>query len=100
MNLAAQAISSSVADAIEFCDKKMKLDAFKDSGPTVTFIRTFDRLFDILNSRNPCAKGYKSPLKKENKHLWLPFIEETYKYIKGLKSLGKLICTSKRKTGK
>ena len=31
MNLAAQSISASVADAIEFCDKELKLVEFKDS---------------------------------------------------------------------
>ena len=51
VRLAAQTLSSSVADAIEFLDVSMKLPEFQDSQPTVTFTRTIDRRFDILNSR-------------------------------------------------
>jgi hypothetical protein len=29
----------------------------------VHYLRVIDRLFDILNSRNPFAKGYKAPMK-------------------------------------
>ena len=60
VNLASQTISSSVADAIEYCATHLKMPQFEGSGATVKFIRTFDRLFDILNSRNPFARGYKS----------------------------------------
>ena len=59
VNLAAQAFSSSVADAIEYCANELKLPQFQGSEATVKFLRTFDRLFDILNSRNPLAKDYK-----------------------------------------
>ena len=62
VNLAAQALSSSVADAIEYCTDKLKLPQFQGSEPTVKFLRLFDHLFDIMNSRNPLAKGYKAPL--------------------------------------
>ena len=67
VNLAAQTISASVADAIEFCDLVLEIPAFHDSAPTVKFIRIFDHLFDILNSRNPYGKHYKSPLRESNK---------------------------------
>lgn len=69
VNLAAQTLSASVADAIEFADQVLKLPEFTNSAPTVKFIRIFDRLFDILNSRNPFGKGYKSPLRQENKQV-------------------------------
>ena len=58
VRLAAQTLSSSVADAIAFLDILMKLPGFQDSEGTVNFARTIDRLFDILNSRNPMGKGY------------------------------------------
>ena len=51
VNLAAQTLSSSVADAIEYYNKKLNMENFKGSEATVTFIRTFDHLFDILNSK-------------------------------------------------
>ena len=85
VNLAAQVLSSSVADALEYCAKHLKLRQFEGCMPTVRFIRIFDHLFDILNSRNPLGKGFKSPLRKSNQQHWGPFLEEAYSYISGLK---------------
>ena len=67
VRLAAQTLSSSVADAIEFLDKSTKLPSFCNSHGTVKFIHTIDRLFDILNSRNPIAKGFKTPLRQKTR---------------------------------
>ena len=53
---AAQTLSSSVADTIEFLDVSMKLPQFRNSQTTVNFIRIMDRAFDILNSRNPMGR--------------------------------------------
>ena len=61
VNLAAQTISVSVADAIEFCDLVLEIPAFHDSAPTVKFIRIFDHLFNIFNSRNPYWKALQKP---------------------------------------
>ncbi|KAL5236881.1 hypothetical protein ACI65C_004291 [Semiaphis heraclei] len=33
---------------------------------TIKFIRTIDRIFDFLNTRNPYGKGYKKPLYKSD----------------------------------
>ena len=74
VKLAAQTLSSSVADAIEFCNEELKLPEFQKSEATVKFIRIVDRLFDLLNSRNPMAKGYKAPLRISNEMFWRPFI--------------------------
>jgi hypothetical protein len=51
-----------VADALEYCANELKLPQFQGCEATVEFIKKFDHLFDILNSRNPLAKGYKAPL--------------------------------------
>ncbi|KAG1655031.1 DNA transposase THAP9 [Nymphon striatum] len=100
VNLAAQTFSSSVADAIEYCTSTLKLPQFQGSEATVKFIRLFDRLFDILNSRNPLGKGYKSPLRIANKNSWNPFLDRAYKYISNLKdTTGKFMHQTKRKTG-
>ena len=37
MNLAAQALSASVADALEYCDTKLALPQFSESAATVKF---------------------------------------------------------------
>ncbi len=85
VNLAAQTFSSSVADAIEYCTLTLKLPQFQGSEETVKFIRLFNRLFDVLNSRNPLGKGYKSALRITNKNSWYPFLDLAYQYISSLK---------------
>ena len=100
VDLAAQAFSPSVADAIEYYTNVLKLPQFQKSNATVKFIRHIDHLFDILNTRNPCAKGYKAALHTNNKGLWLPFLEEASNYIKGLTDVtGVPMHMTKRKTG-
>ena len=53
VNLAAQTIKGKLHD----------MPQFKGCGPTVKFIRCFDRLFDVLNSRNPKANNFKAPIR-------------------------------------
>ena len=65
VNIAAQNLSSSVADAIQFLEE-IDHPAFQDSSATVLFIRKLDRLFDLLNVRSPQGKGFKAPMSKEN----------------------------------
>jgi len=89
-----------VADAIEYCTSSLKLKQFEGSEATVKFIRLLDHLFDILNSRNPCAKGYKSALRLQNKHLWSTFLSQAYQYLYQLKDLqGTVMHKTRRKTG-
>ncbi len=100
VNLAAQAFSSSVADAIDYCREVLNIPQFQGSEATLKFLRIFDHLFDILNSRNPLAKGYKSPLRVSNKSYWDPFLDEAYQYILGLKNPdGQPMHTTRQKTG-
>ena len=101
VNLAAQSLSSSVADALEYCEGKLhEMPQFKGCGPTVKFIRTFDRLFDVLNSRNPKPNNFKAPIRKTNYQYVKRFLDDACDYIKGLKGPGgQSILTSKRKTG-
>ena len=99
VDLAAQTISASVADAIEFCDQVLKIPAFHDSAPTVKFIRMFDHLFDVFNSQNPHGKYFK-PLRESNREAWALFLEEVMQYISALTdSLGTPMVKTKRKTG-
>ena len=98
VNLAAQAFSSSVADAIQYCTNVLNLPQFQGSEATVQFIRLFDHLFDILNTRNPCATGFKAALRVKNKSSWDPFLDKAYNYIEGLKGvLQNPMHTTKRK---
>ncbi|KAG5862941.1 hypothetical protein JTB14_008034 [Gonioctena quinquepunctata] len=85
VNLAAQTLSASVANALEFLSKDLQHPDFKDAAPTIEFIRIIDRLFDLLNSRNPFAKGYKTPLKKSNESFWKPILEQAFEFLISLK---------------
>jgi len=98
VRLAAQVISSSVADSLKFC-KSQNLEGFKNCDATIEFLQRFDRLFDILNSRNPLAKNYKAPLKITNINRWKPFLDECKKYIMELKNAaGVQMTKTRRKT--
>ena len=104
VNLAAQVFSSSVADALEFSTKVIKEENIKKQfvgcEATVTFIRVINRLFDVLNSKNPYAKGTKAPMSANNKDEWSRFFYMAYNYILGLKNQsGTKIIKTKRKTG-
>ena len=99
VKLAAQALSSSVATAIEYCGEVLKMPQFEGSGGTVKFLRTIDKLFDILNSRNPFAKGSKAALRQDNQDTWEPFFVEAFEYLQNLKDpAGKFMHKTERKT--
>lgn len=58
-----------------------------------------DRLFDIMNSRNPFGKGFKAPLRPANKHIWPPFLNVAYEYLQNLQTAeGVFLYKTKRKT--
>ena len=42
-------------------------------------------IFDMLNSGNPFAKGYKAPVTKENLSLWLKQCDKVLSYLLSLK---------------
>ena len=81
VRLASQTLRSSVANAIEFLDKSAHLPMFCDSQGTVKFIRTIDRLFHMLNSRNPIAKGFKAPLRPNSEDTWEEIFMSTANYL-------------------
>jgi hypothetical protein len=97
VNLAAQTLSASTATAIQFCTTQLKLKQFQGSEATVKFLRLVDHLFDILNSRNPVARGFKAAMRPSNSHLWIPFLDEAYAYILSLKDAGGHPMTSTRR---
>ena len=62
VKIAAQTLSSSVADALGFL-MRCGHPLFIDAAGTIKFIRAIDKVFDILNSRTPFGKGYKQPIR-------------------------------------
>ena len=100
VKLAAQTLSSSVAAAIDFCREDLCLPDFQNSAPTTEFIRIFDALFDVFNSRSQFGKQFKSPLRQDNSHEWLSLFSEAFVYIQSLKRKdGTLVIHSGVKTG-
>ena len=98
VNVAAQTLSRSVADALEFLEEQ-GLPQFKGCRYTVHFIRTIDHLFDLLNSQNPIARHSKAALRPENEHKWKPFMENTFKYLQSITDAhGKHMYQTPRKT--
>ena len=101
VQLAAQTLSASVANAIEFLDKTMKLKEFQNSTGSVKFIKKVDRLFDILNSRSPIANGFKQPLRPESRNTWEEILKESAEYLLSLKTheaRNQVLSTHQRKT--
>ena len=100
VNLAAQSLSSSVADALDYCNVKLKLSQFQGSEATSKFLRIFDRLFDICNSRNSLAKNFKAPLRKTNQAYVDAFLDEAFSNIISLTDCARHpMHSSRRKTG-
>jgi len=83
VNIAAQTLSSSVADAIDFC-RDIKIKEFENSEATTEFIRFVDKWFDILNSRNPHGRESKSPMKLINFQDIQIFLDNIITYISTL----------------
>lgn len=86
VSLAAQTLSGSVADAIDFMNIVLKQPEFRNSEATVNFTRMINRLFDLLNSRNPHGKAFKKPLTLSDMNGWQSTLESTAKYLLTLKS--------------
>ena len=100
VKLAAQTLSQSVADALDFCENKLKLKEFQGCGPTINFIQFIDKSFDLLNSRSFIGKNYKAPISSSNLEDYANFVNFVCQYLSSLTdSAGKLICKTNCKTG-
>ena len=99
VNLSVQTLSNSTAQAL-LCLKDLGYPEFQDCDEIVNFSQTMDRLFDIMYSRNPFGKGFKGPLRLENKHIWLPFLNKAHEwYLTNLQTTeGVFHYHTKRKT--
>ena len=100
VKLAAQTLSASTADALDFCREKLKLSEFQGSEATSSFIRLIDSLFDIMNSKNILAKGFKSPMQQCNKTIWKELFSRSLKHLSEITDAsGRKLINSPRKTG-
>jgi len=72
VRLAAQVISSRVADNLKFCQSQ-NFEGFENHNATIKFLQRFDRLFDILNSKIHLQKTTsptESPTSTNGCHSW------------------------------
>lgn len=83
--MAAQTLSESVATAIEYCREKI-LEQFAGSEATCSFLKKFNDLFDILNSRSTRSFGTKKALNVSNYERTKEFFKKMVPYIKELKN--------------
>lgn len=100
VKLASQLFSTSVADAIMFCRKDLKIDLFQNSEPTEFFLRLVNNIFDIFNSRNLHFHGFKKALNMNNAVQIFDYLDKAAEYIKHLKiENGTCLINSPRKVG-
>ena len=94
---AVQVLSQSVANAL-LTMSELKHEKFVDVNATVQYLKTFDSIYDIMNSRNLREKCLKAPLQQENTHQWQTVFKDTASYICSLKTnTGKSVLESNRK---
>jgi len=100
VRLAAQILSDSVATFLEFCMSE-GLDGIEHCDATIKFIRIFNKLFDVLNSRNLQGHGFKAPIGPHNIDEIGNYLTECKAYIMSLKVSvnGRSVLLSNRKTG-
>jgi len=111
VRLASQLFSNSVADLLTVL-KNMNIYSFKDSNATIRFIKLFNDLFDIINSKSLKSLHFKKPLQyfqnnyqlcknvnqQNHNKIIITKLLECKKYILNLKTKDsvKLIFTKKR----
>ena len=83
--LAAQTLSSSVANAIDFLWKEDNLPQFEQSEAATDFIRSVEMAFNMLNSRNPFAKGFKAAVSLDILSMWMQQCDKLASYLLALK---------------
>lgn len=99
VKLAAQTFSESCATAFEQLSEDGNPD-FLGCDATVKFCRIINQTFDLLNSRNLFAYGFKKPLNIYTAEVFFKFIDKTVDYLSKLKLTpnGRLLINTKVKT--
>ena len=69
--------------------RKAKFPDFEGSLGTVKCIGVIDRLFDMLNSRNPHGKDFKAPLRPHTTDTWKEMFLSSAKYLPSLRTASK-----------
>jgi len=93
---AVQVLSQSVANALLTLNDLQHPD-FVNVHPTVNYLKIFDKIFDVMNSRSLTHHFGKGPMQESNVDEWKSVFESTLLYISGLKTpAGKPVLESTR----
>lgn len=84
VRIAAETLSNSAADAIDFLRSK-NVEGFENSQPTTKYMRFVNNSFDILNSKVDEAIGFKRNISRETIAEYSNFIDEAIPYFCSLK---------------
>ena len=84
LNLPHNYLVNRFADALQYCGTK-KIPGFIGCEATVKFNRVFNRVFDVLQSRNLRTHGFKKPLSESNKVVVFKQLETDAEYNRLLK---------------
>lgn len=108
VDIAVQTLSASTADSLEFLMKKGE-PGFDNAGPTIRFVRIFNNLFDVFNTKTdncPQDNIFKRALCSHNHEDIFALFELATDYIKHLRFVDetdqnreKLIIASRVRTG-
>lgn len=80
VRLGTQLFSDSVADALTFC-QKLNLPSFNNSSPTAHFLKLFNDVFDILDSKTHGRYGYKRAMNNYNYQQCIAKLNEAKQFI-------------------
>ena len=83
VTLAAQTLSSSVADALDCLRDDLRNPEFAYCEGTVFFIKAVDMAFDILNYRSPRVSGFKAPSRKFSMNMFETALVHTANMLLG-----------------
>jgi hypothetical protein len=93
---AVQLLSQSVANAL-LTMKELKITNFEDVQATVDYVKMFDSMFDVMNSRHLKQSFGKAPLQEQNEEEWKSLFTKCTAYICNLKTVdGKSVLHSER----
>ncbi|EZA62841.1 THAP domain-containing protein [Ooceraea biroi] len=100
VKLAAQTLSTDVANAIDFCAIDLQLQQFQNSAATSLFIKNMNNIFDLLNSRNfLCKNKSQEPISLSNIDRVKEDIKKYIDYLNNLYIDNVNIMSTKKKTG-
>lgn len=84
VDLAVQTLSQSTADSLQFL-VDMNAEEFRGALPTIKFIRIFNQLFDIFNTKADESENvFKNAISNKNQFEIFKFLQEAKNYIMGL----------------